>query len=144
VRLRSILLVTAQFLCLGYVILTGPLLARQWLLFLLECGGLGLGTWAIWAMGFENLTVFPHPRQNHLFVERGPYRLVRHPMYLAVLSVSVALVGEAFTIARGAIWLGLLLTIILKILYEEQLLAARFEAYSQYRQRTRRLVPYLY
>jgi protein-S-isoprenylcysteine O-methyltransferase Ste14 len=65
-------------------------------------------------------------------------------MYLAVLLVSVALVGDAFTIARGVVWLGLLLTIILKILYEEQLLAARFDAYSQYRQRTKRLVPYLY
>ena len=57
-RPKSLLLVTAQFLCLGYVLLTGPLLARDWPFFLLECGGLGLGMWAIWAMGFDNLTVY--------------------------------------------------------------------------------------
>lgn len=49
--------------------------------------GIGLAVLAFWTLG-ENLSPLPDPKPGIAIVCSGPYRLCRHPLYLAVLICS--------------------------------------------------------
>jgi len=96
--------------------------------------------WSVWAVRHLStcLSVVPQARR---LVDTGPYRLVRHPLYLGEL---VAVAGFA---VRGGHWLHavLLLALLALQLYragrEEGLLAGQVPGYSDYAARTWRIVP---
>lgn len=141
---KSFLLVSLQFLCLGLIFWSGPLLAGSSLLLAFELAGLLVGIWAVLAMGLGNFHIAPDPLAWSRMVQRGPYRAIRHPMYLALLLTTFPLVADSFSLPRALVWLVLLLTLLYKMGYEENLLQARFESYREYLQRTSRLIPGLY
>jgi protein-S-isoprenylcysteine O-methyltransferase Ste14 len=143
-RLKSYSLVLIQFLCLAVLALTGPWLASPLFYLALEMAGIALGLWAIAAMRVGNFNITPAIKQGGLFVKRGPYRFIRHPMYLALLVTTLPLVLDAFTWLRLAIWLILLIDLVVKLNYEERLLAAHFFGYATYQQQTKRLLPFVY
>jgi protein-S-isoprenylcysteine O-methyltransferase Ste14 len=140
----SYALVLLQFLALAVIAITGPWLARTRLLLLLEFAGFGLLGWALWSMRRSAPNITPDVRANAALVQDGPYRFVRHPMYLALLLITLALVLEEATPLRVVTWLLLVATLLVKLNYEERLLAARFPAYQDYQRTTKRLVPFLY
>jgi len=65
-------------------------------------------------------------------------------MYTAVLLASLGLLIGDFTWPRGAVWVVLLVCLLSKLAYEERLLTQRFNAYPDYLQRTKRLIPWVY
>ena len=81
------------------------------------------------------------PRSEDQMVMSGPYRLIRHPMYGAALSISL---GLSLLIQSGAFLLVfcvyLVLVLLLIPLEEEGLLNAYGERYLAYQRRTRRLL----
>lgn len=84
------------------------------------------------------------PAEPAMLVERGPFRRIRHPMYLAELAMAVGL-----PLLLGAFWtLGLSLVfaaiVVHRIGVEEGALAARLPDYPAYAARTARLVPHVY
>ena len=106
--------------------------------------GLGFTIWARRALG-KNWSAMPSIKQDHELIERGPYRLVRHPIYTGVLlaifgsCLAGGRVGEFCVFGMAAILL------IVKLKTEEALLARQFpEAYLQYRRRVKALIPFLY
>lgn len=143
-RIRAWALVVAQFAGIIWIFATGPLLAQRPYWLLLECVGWALGLWALVVMGPGVFSPLPVPRQGSSLIESGPYRAIRHPMYTAVLVVTGALAADAPAPARLAVWMALLAVLLLKIRFEERLLAARVAGYAAYRGRTRRLLPWLF
>src|SRR3989337_2375469 len=107
-RLLSYVLVAVQLLCLSLIALTGPLFAAHPALFLLEGAAGLLGLWAIGTMGIGNFNVTPDVKQRARLVTSGPYRLIRHPMYTALLAGALALVLDAFSPLRLSTCLDLL------------------------------------
>lgn len=92
----------------------------------------------------RSLTPYPRPGEPASFVERGPYRVVRHPIYLGGIlffaGFSLAFSPSALlaTCTLAALW-GFKATV------EERFLRARYPEYAGYCARTRfRLVPYVY
>jgi len=90
------------------------------------------------------LTPFPRPRVGSGVVARGPYRLVRHPMYaagalfLAGFSLAFSPVALALTAVLVVVWA-------LKASVEERFLLQELPGYDAYAERTRyRLVPFVY
>jgi protein-S-isoprenylcysteine O-methyltransferase Ste14 len=75
-------------------------------------------------------------------VMRGPYRLVRHPLYLGELT---ALLGIALGADRWALavplWLVCVGLQLVRTGYEERSLRAEFPEYGPYAARTKRLIP---
>jgi len=141
---QSTLLVTVQMVGILAILFTGPIVARRPLLLLLELLGGGIGVWALLVMRRATFSVMPDVKAGARLVGHGPYRWIRHPMYLAVLLVTGALVAAAFHWWRLGIWVILLVDILVKIAYEETLLTKHYAAYGAYRQQTKRLLPYLY
>jgi protein-S-isoprenylcysteine O-methyltransferase Ste14 len=105
---------------------------------------IGAGALLIWtfrSLG-PNLTDTVVTRQKHTLVTHGPYRWIRHPLYLcaAVLTVAMSLVAANWFLAvTGAIVVGLL---VIRTRTEEDNLIARFgNDYRLYMQRTGRFLP---
>lgn len=141
---KSLLFVLIQFTCLGMIAITGPLFPSTPALLVIELLGIGLGVWAILTMRIGNFNITPDPLNNSRLVTSGPYHLIRHPMYLAILLTTLPLIVYSFNPFRLTIWLILFMDLLLKLNYEESLLAVKLVGYDSYIERSYRLVPYIY
>lgn len=141
---KSLALVVMQLGLLLAIAATGPVVPpRPVALALIGAGG-ALGLWALIVVRIRNLRIVPEPVANARLVVSGPYRLIRHPMYAAVLLVASGwLVGHA-TAPRSVLLLALAIILLLKLRHEESILAKELPGYADYMRRTRRLVPWLY
>lgn len=96
--------------------------------------GFVLTVWAGVTMG-HSLSPFPRPPRHAELVDRGPYRFLRHPLYVggvlffAGLSLVFSVYGLALTAVLAAFWIA-------KARLEERHLLARFPEYADYRRRT--------
>ena len=142
-KIQSVSLVGVQVVCIVYILLSGFWLASPTWVWL-EFVGAALGAWAIATMKLRHLNAFPEPRRDARMVTAGPYRWIRHPMYSAALVMTLALVIDQPTLARGIAWLILLADLLVKLHYEETLMSRRFPEYVAYRKRTKRLIPLVY
>lgn len=140
---KSLGLVILQLAVIAVLLLTGPLIARWPPGMVLQILSLGLVLWALSAMGWRQLRIGPSPAADGRLVTTGPYRWVRHPMYLAVLMVTLPMVAEAWTPWRFAAWIAFVMVLRWKAAHEETLLCQRFPEYANYQRRTKRLVPFL-
>ena len=107
--------------------------------------GLLLRWWAIITLG-RFFTVDVTIEKDHELVERGPFRVVRHPSYTGVL---LAFVGFALTLRNWAALLIILLPIFAAFIRrmnveEDALSRALGSRYADYMRRTKRLVPFVY
>ena len=140
----SIVLVVTQFALIVLIMFTGPLLPTHWSLRgVLVLGGV-IGLWAFLAMGLGNIRAFPEIPQHGRLVVHGPYRWVRHPMYTSVLVITLAWMVEHPFPFRMVLWVGLVVTLWVKLRYEESLLMERFPEYDTYRRQTKRLIPFVW
>jgi protein-S-isoprenylcysteine O-methyltransferase Ste14 len=92
----------------------------------------------------KNLTPLPYPKDNGALVQTGAYRLVRHPIYCGGLALAF---GWAFYVQGllTVVYAVLLFALFdLKSRREECWLSAKYPGYSEYQQRVRRLIPFLY
>lgn len=82
-------------------------------------------------------------KEGHRVVNKGPYALVRHPIYTGLLllaSATAAIKGDSFAVAGVVV---LLVAYVLKARLEERFLAAEMgPAYESYRRRVPMLVPF--
>ena len=110
-------------------------------LLLLALGNLPV-TWAMRVNPFLERTVRIQTERDHRPVERGPYRWVRHPMYLGILlqQLGAPLVfGSSWAFAVFAVIAALL---VVRTALEDRTLRAELPGYAEYAQRTRyRLLP---
>ena len=142
--IKSYVLVSVQFVCLGIIVLTGPLFVSDPWFLGLELAGIGIGVWALQAMRIKNLRAYPEVREGSELVTRGPYQFIRHPMYTALLLFTLALVLGEFSYVRLVVWVVLGMDLIVKLTYEEQLLNEHFKEYAAYQRKTSRLVPLIF
>ena len=138
---KSLVFVFIQFFSLGYIALTGPLFPDSTPLLVIEVAGLFLGVWAVLTMRIGHFNITPEPLTWSKHTSIGPYRVIRHPMYLALLLTSLPLVINTFSPFRLGIWIILFLNLILKMDFEEKLLLGKFSGYAAYVQKTNKILP---
>jgi protein-S-isoprenylcysteine O-methyltransferase Ste14 len=125
--------------------LRGKVFHWHWLLLGVICSifSFWLRRQAIAALGkFWSLHV--EIRENHEFVQSGPFRWVRHPAYFSMI---LELVG--LTVILNAFYTLLIVpfifipVLLMRLRIEEAALIEKFgEAYKEYRKRTPALFPY--
>ena len=80
--------------------------------------------------------------RGHRVITTGPYKIVRHPMYVAVIVLYIC-----HCLALGSLYAlipctGVIITIVIRTSYEDKMLHERLEGYKEYAQKTRyKLLP---
>jgi protein-S-isoprenylcysteine O-methyltransferase Ste14 len=106
--------------------------------------GVTVRQWAIAVLGrFFSLNV--QVVEDHQVVEKGPYRVVRHPSYTGLL---ITFIGISLAVQSLGALLVLLAVFIVSFGYrirveERTLLTELGEDYASYMKRTKRLIPYI-
>lgn len=147
-QLPSVLLVALQFGLIGLLawlalpaVLAWAIPPEAWLTAAL---GVALAGWAISANRPGNFNIRPIPRAGGALVTHGPYRWIRHPMYTAFLLGAWALARTAVRDEAWLAWYVLTLVLWLKSRYEERWMLAQHPGYADYRQQTKRFLPWLF
>jgi len=83
--------------------------------------------------------------ENHKLITRGPYRIVRHPTYVAFLIVPVVLflISANWLIGSSSFVLFLILMAVRAPIEEKELIGRFGDEYRSYMQRTNRFFPSL-
>ena len=147
--LAALLLITHR---LEMINPTRILINSSWLVTLLETAGLViyvtgylLMAWALIKLGSNYQLGGSTPRLNDCLVMNGPYQWVRHPMYTAALNISLGLACLTQSWVFLGVFLSYLVLILSLIPLEEKGLQRAYEKqYGRYRQKTKKLIPYVF
>lgn len=144
IALAGVLLVAAQFALILWLL--WPFTPQHWSPPALALVGTAivLGVWTLAHNRPGNFNIRPQAKAGARLVTGGPYRLVRHPMYSALLLFAAAEVlayADAWKILAA---LALALVLLAKAMLEERGLARQFADYPAYAARVRRFIPGLF
>ncbi len=103
-----------------------------------------LGGWAVKTMRLGKFNIVPDPQQNVTLITSGPYRYIRHPMYLSILIFFLAPVLFQPSLSVLLTYGLLAFTLVIKLHYEERLLRQALSAYSHYQTHSKKLIPFIY
>src|SRR3984885_4462694 len=115
-----------------------------WLGLAVTIGGCAFAVWARTILG-SNWSSLVTVKQDHELILRGPYAVVRHPIYSGFL---LALTGTAIAVGEIRAFIGLgfaFIGFLLKSAAEEKFMREEFSTeYARYSQRVRRLIPFVF
>ena len=125
---------------------------KPWMLMGLEIVGLVLYVagfllmaWALITLGRSYQLGGSVPRSEDKMIMDGPYKLIRHPMYTAALSISLGLACLIQSAAFFCVFFIYLVLILPLIPMEEDGLRKAYGGqYVAYRQKARKLIPFIY
>ena len=92
----------------------------------------------------RNLTPFPKPKDDGELVTTGIYKYVRHPIYVAVIVASTGYAIYQSSWLSGICVVALAIWFELKSRQEEVFLRQRFREYTDYAQRVKKFIPFVY
>ena len=145
----GILLVTIQFLILGYFVFFHPIQQpfgpQDMIAWTLVTAGIAIGTWALLSMRRgSKLRILPEPDANATFIIDGPYAFIRHPLYTALILLTFGLFLNYPVMSHFVAWSLLFVTLNIKLIHEEKLLLQIFPNYTKYQAVTHKLFPFVY
>jgi protein-S-isoprenylcysteine O-methyltransferase Ste14 len=133
-----------QMVCILFLLVKIPALQSDPWALIVSFIGLALGFWAVLTMQLDNLSVTPDVKKDARLVIAGPYKVIRHPMYSAVLLTFLPFVLDRPSLFLSIVFLSLLTTLVIKLNYEESLLRNHFKEYEEYSKHSWRLIPFIY
>ena len=143
--MKSKILVGLQFFIIFLMILPiGSNTQHPYIGLMFLCVGIIIGLLAIKEHKRGNFNIRPDIKENCELVTGGIYTYVRHPMYLSVLVSMFGIAVIYFTYYEFVLFLFLLLTLLVKLFYEESLWQCRSPAYITYMKKTKRLIPFVF
>jgi protein-S-isoprenylcysteine O-methyltransferase Ste14 len=98
------------------------------------------GAMAVLTLSFlgRSFSIMPEARR---LVTDGPYKMVRHPLYLCEILIVFAMFIQYRSIAAAALLIVIAAVEVARAIYEEKVLAGAFQDFASYRARTSFLIP---
>lgn len=141
---KSLVLIVIQFSCFAFFAYSGVFTRASWL-FYMQLIGFTIAVWGVLVMKLGNFNVQPEVKNIAKMVTKGPYKIIRNPMYSGLLLFFGSSVIANFSYLRLFVLLLLATILIFKIFMEESFLEERFgSTYIDYKKDTYRLIPFLF
>ena len=142
--IKSTILTFIQYATLAIMLYSNAWFAENPILIVVQIFGLFIAIWAVLQMTKSKLNITPVPRSGSVLIQSGPYKLIRHPMYLSLLLIITPMIISGLSTFQIAVFSIFLINLVLKMLYEEELLINHFEGYLVYSEKSWRLFPFIY
>src|SRR5438552_12125727 len=118
--------------------------ALAWIGTVLCIAGLAFCVWARFTLG-RNWSGVVTLKGGHELITNGPYALVRHPIYIGLLTMFVVTVIVLGHVAGIIAMPFVFVSFWVKLRYEEKLMLTKFpNQYAAYQQRVKRLIPFIF
>jgi protein-S-isoprenylcysteine O-methyltransferase Ste14 len=128
---------------IGVLAATGNLFTSSPFVIAAQVGAVGLNVWARRSFQEGTFRVSAAPAGTSI-IRRGPYRVIRHPMYSAALLFIWAAVISHVSALTLTIGVAVTAVVVARIIAEERLLSAQYPEYRDYARSTKALVPFLF
>lgn len=102
--------------------------------------GIVLSIYSVCSLG-RSFSIIPQARK---LIQSGPYRVVRHPLYLGELISVFGIVLAGVTIPKITLYFVLVVCQVYRAFQEEKLLSSVFPEYKEYCLKTARFIPLLF
>ncbi len=125
-----------------YLLINKFLIAENIVGITIQILSVALMIWARFTLGGRSFHLFSNPTEGEL-VTSGPYKYFRHPIYAAVFYFTWT--GVIFHISLLTFAFGILASIGagIRIYSEEKLLKEKYPNYSEYSEKTKRIIPFI-
>jgi protein-S-isoprenylcysteine O-methyltransferase Ste14 len=108
----------------------------------LQVIAVGINIWARRSFPAKTFRIDATPTAQTI-IRRGPYTLIRHPMYSSVLLIIWSGVLSHISLLTVVIGLGATIVSVIRIISEERFLRERYPDYAEYVKTTKAVIPYL-
>lgn len=102
--------------------------------------GMLFAIYALFVLG-KNFSIIPQARS---LVRKGPYKLIRHPLYTAEIISAFGIFLVRPSVLTTTVFLLIILGQVYRAFQEEILLNSIFPEYEHYRLKTARFIPYIF
>ena len=99
--------------------------------------------WARITFGRRSFNAGANPTAGGL-VTSGPYRYLRHPIYVAILLFTLTGIFSNWALASAIAGIIIIVAVFARMVCEETLLRVRYPEYAEYSRSAKRLLPFLY
>ncbi len=106
--------------------------------------GIYLLLWSAWTMTYGKFRISEDISRKTRLMAKGPYRYIRNPIYSSLILITLSLILTDLNTLRVVVWLIMVGVTMLSIDRTEKRLAKELSDYSLYKQRTKRIIPYIY
>jgi protein-S-isoprenylcysteine O-methyltransferase Ste14 len=89
----------------------------------------------------KSLTANPVPNADGVLVTTGIYSIVRHPIYLGLLIITLGLVVSSGVWSQIIVWIALAVLLTYKMRWEEVMLSAKYKGYAEYMAKVPAIIP---
>lgn len=143
-KIKSLVLVIIQVAGIVILCVTARPVCTKIPLIALQTASFVLIVWTMWHLRPGKFHILPDALKSTELITGGPFRWIRHPMYLSLFLYLVPLVIEYYNWWRLLVLLIFLVNMIIKLLYEEKFLQQKFPEYVSYMKRSKRLIPFIF
>jgi protein-S-isoprenylcysteine O-methyltransferase Ste14 len=142
---KALFFLAAAVLSGLFIVVTGPLFEVRNLTFLMVeiFGGL-LIVWALLAQKVNKKHTLHSLPPGYFFLNKGPYEIIRHPVYAGILLIMSSLIEYDFVELRVLAFVILIAALVMKMLREEYALEQKIHDYAEYKKNTKYIIPYLF
>lgn len=142
-KIYSYTLVSLQFILIALLAIRHGLhIPSNFALLIFLLGG-GFGFYALKHNPLSNFNITPDIKANASLITTGTYRYIRHPMYFSLFVMMLGVVVSKPTLFSLFIYVLLVVTLFLKAHKEETLWVERSCEYGNYRQKTKKIIPFV-
>jgi protein-S-isoprenylcysteine O-methyltransferase Ste14 len=141
---KELIYLVISIIACVFIVTSSPLLIPVLPFLLVLVFALLLIFWAILAIRMNKQATHKHLGKAYFLIEKGPYEIIRHPIYAGILLFMFGSLQMQLTMWRFLAFILLLATILLKMTYEENVMHDKVPEYASYKKKTHKLIPYIF